>query len=95
MQPTQILQRMIVGSWITQAIYVAAQLGIGDLLKDGSKSNDEWAITTGVDAKSLTPRCTSYVVFVAWFFRAKYIFLHLHFFDFSALKYGRTVGNCY
>jgi len=53
MQPTQILQRMIVGSWITQAIYVAAQLGIADLLKDGSKSNDELAITTGVDAKSL------------------------------------------
>lgn len=53
MQPTQILQRMIVGSWITQAIYVAAQLGIADLLKDGSKSNDELAITTGVDARSL------------------------------------------
>jgi len=32
---------------------VAAQLGIADLLKDGSKSNDELAITTGVDAKSL------------------------------------------
>lgn len=32
---------------------MAAQLGIADLLKDGSKSNDELAITTGVDAKSL------------------------------------------
>jgi hypothetical protein len=53
MQPTQALQRMIVGSWITQAIYVAAQLGIADLLKDGSKSYDELATTTGVDARSV------------------------------------------
>ena len=53
MLPTQALQRMIVGSWITQAIYVAAQLGIADLLKDGSKSYAELATTTGVDARSL------------------------------------------
>lgn len=53
MQPTQTLQQMIVGSWITQGIYVAAQLGIADLLKDGSKSYDELATTTGVHARSL------------------------------------------
>lgn len=38
MQPTQALQQMIVGSWISQAIYVVAQLGVANLLKDGSKS---------------------------------------------------------
>jgi hypothetical protein len=53
MQPTQELQRIIVGSWITQAIYVAAQLGIADLLKDGSKSYAELATISGVDVRSL------------------------------------------
>lgn len=53
MQPTEALQQMIVGSWITQAIYVAAQLGVADLLKDGSKSYHELATATGVDARSL------------------------------------------
>ncbi len=53
MQHTQALQQMIVGHWISQAIYVAAQLGVADLLKDGSKSYDELATATGVDARSL------------------------------------------
>ncbi|MFN6473165.1 MAG: hypothetical protein RMY36_026345 [Nostoc sp. SerVER01] len=38
MQTTQTLKQMIGGAWITQGIYVVAQLGIADLLKDGSKS---------------------------------------------------------
>ncbi|MBD2506432.1 methyltransferase [Nostoc muscorum FACHB-395] len=53
MQTTQTLKQMIAGAWITQGIYVVAQLGIADLLKDGSKSYDELATTTGVDARSL------------------------------------------
>ncbi|QSJ21183.1 hypothetical protein JYQ62_09045 [Nostoc sp. UHCC 0702] len=47
MQPTQILLQMLMGCWVTQAIYVAAELGIADLLKDGSKNYDELATTTG------------------------------------------------
>jgi hypothetical protein len=53
MQPTQTLKQMIAGAWITQGIYVVAQLGIADLLKDGSKSYAELATTAGVDARSL------------------------------------------
>jgi ubiquinone/menaquinone biosynthesis C-methylase UbiE len=52
-QPAHALQQMIVGSWISQAIYVAAQLGVADLLKDGSKNYAELATTTSVDALSL------------------------------------------
>jgi ubiquinone/menaquinone biosynthesis C-methylase UbiE len=52
-QPTEVLLQMIVGTWVSRAIYVAAQLGIADLLKDGSHSNDELAKATDVDARSL------------------------------------------
>ncbi len=52
-QTTQTLKQMIAGAWITQGIYVVAQLGIADLLKDDSKSYAELAITTGVHARSL------------------------------------------
>lgn len=37
------LPLMITGYWISQSIYVAAKLGIADLLKDGPKSCDELA----------------------------------------------------
>ena len=51
--PGQILLQMITSSWISQAIYVAAKLGIADLLKDGSKSSDELAKLTQTHARSL------------------------------------------
>lgn len=38
---------------VSQAIYVAATLGIADLLKDGPKSIEELAETTGTHAPSL------------------------------------------
>lgn len=41
--PRLALLQMITGFWISQAIYVAAKLGIADLLKDGPKSSDELA----------------------------------------------------
>lgn len=47
------LMQMISGTWVTQAIYVAAKLGIADLLKDGAKSIEELAQSTAVDARSL------------------------------------------
>jgi hypothetical protein len=45
--------QMISGVWVTQAIYVAAKLGIADLLKDGAKSSEELANSIAVDAQSL------------------------------------------
>jgi hypothetical protein len=48
-----VLFQMATGYWVSQAIYVAAKLGIADLLKDGPQSCIALATTTGADASSL------------------------------------------
>ena len=45
--------QMISGIWLSQLIYAAAKLGIADLLKDGPKSIEELANSTGTHAHSL------------------------------------------
>lgn len=50
--PLQMLQ-LISGFWIARCVYVAAKLGIPDLLKDGSKSATELASATNTHAPSL------------------------------------------
>lgn len=47
------MNRMITGYWSTQALYVAAKLGIADLLIEGPRSCDELAKATNVHAPSL------------------------------------------
>ncbi len=42
-QSSQQLSRLMIGGWMTQAIYVAAELGIADLLTDGPKTAEELA----------------------------------------------------
>lgn len=49
----QMLNRMIVGSWVTQAIYVAAEIGIADLLSVGPRTVDDLASETKVHGPSL------------------------------------------
>jgi SAM-dependent methyltransferase len=49
----RMLNRMIVGAWITQAIYVAAETGIADRLADGPRTADELARETKTHAASL------------------------------------------
>ncbi|MGH9543762.1 MAG: methyltransferase [Terriglobales bacterium] len=44
---------MATSYWVSQAIYVAAKLGIADLLKDGPQSCVALAAATGTDAPSL------------------------------------------
>jgi len=51
--PEAVLTQLITGSLGSQAIYVAAHLGIADLLKDGPKNVDELARAANVDAPSL------------------------------------------
>jgi len=51
--PPVALLQLVTGYWVSQAIYVAAKLGIADLLKDGPKSSDELAQATGTHARSL------------------------------------------
>ena len=53
LQPQKTILQMASGYWVTQALYVAAKLGIADLLKDGSKNCDKLATATGVNARAL------------------------------------------
>ena len=51
--PPLIMLQMIAGFWISRAIYVAAKLGIADLVKDQPKTAAELARETGTHAPSL------------------------------------------
>src|SRR5262245_61718569 len=51
--PFVALFQMATGYYISQAIYVAAKLGIADQLTDGPRSSDELAKATGAHASSL------------------------------------------
>jgi hypothetical protein len=51
--PPVMMLQMIQGFWISRAIYVAAKLGIPDLLKDGPQSSHDLAAATGTHAPSL------------------------------------------
>jgi len=48
-----LLRELMSGMRVTQLIYVAAKLGIADLLKDGSKSVDELASKVGAHPRAL------------------------------------------
>src|SRR5215207_11291718 len=48
-----ILFQMMTGYWISQALYVAAKLGVADLLADGPQPVEELATATQTDARSL------------------------------------------
>lgn len=52
-QSPPLLFQMATGYWVSQAIYVAAKLGIADLLKDGPQSCVALATATRSDAPSL------------------------------------------
>jgi len=51
--PVSLLRELIGGMRFTQLIYVAAKLGIADLLKNGSKSVDELASKVGAHPRAL------------------------------------------
>ena len=51
--PQEILMQMITSAWVSQSIYVAAKVGVADLLKDGSKSASELAKSLDVNADAL------------------------------------------
>src|SRR5689334_10194318 len=51
--PQLALQRLIQGFQVTQCIYVAARLGIADLLKDGPRSSESLAQITATHEPSL------------------------------------------
>lgn len=51
--PRRVLAQLLVGNQIQQAVYVAAKLGIADLLKGGPKTAGQLAKTAGADGNSL------------------------------------------
>ena len=51
--PVVVLRELLNGMRVLQLIYVAAKLGIADLLKDGSKSADELASKVGAHPRAL------------------------------------------
>ena len=51
--PQELMNRMLTGYWTTQALYVAAKLGIADLLTQGPRSADDLAQATNVHPPSL------------------------------------------
>jgi hypothetical protein len=54
MDATRELRRLVTGYQVSQAVHVAATLGLSDLLADGPRSVAELAEATGADAHSLT-----------------------------------------
>ena len=51
--PSVVLWQMLTGYWISQALYVAAKLGIADLVAAGTTSAQVLAEQSGVDETSL------------------------------------------
>jgi SAM-dependent methyltransferase len=53
MQSSQQLSKQMIGGWITQAIYVAAELRIADLLAEGQRTAEELAEDTNTHGDAL------------------------------------------
>jgi hypothetical protein len=51
--PSLVLRRLVTGYQVTQAIHVAAKLGLADLLADGPRSSDDLAAATGTHPEAL------------------------------------------
>jgi hypothetical protein len=51
--PPVTLLQMMTGYWVSQALYVAAKLGVADLLADGPRTAEALAAATQTDAPSL------------------------------------------
>jgi len=51
--PPAVLMQMMTGYWVSQALYVAAKLGLADLIADGVGDVDDLAARSGADAFSL------------------------------------------
>src|ERR1051326_1924067 len=54
LSPQADLMKLTTGHWITQGIYVAAKLGIADLLQKGPRSSSDLARSTGANPRALS-----------------------------------------
>ena len=64
--PTMAVLQVISGFWSARAVYIAAKLGLADLVQDGPKTSDELAVLTGTDAPSLY-RVLRALASIGWF----------------------------
>src|SRR5690349_5872967 len=53
LSPQWQMQQMIIGFWISRALYAAAKFGIADVLRNGPKTIDELAVASGTHGPSL------------------------------------------
>jgi hypothetical protein len=53
LSPQQQLAQMLVGYWMSQMLYVAAKLGLADLVKDRPRTADDLAAATQTNPRSL------------------------------------------
>ncbi|MBI2195020.1 MAG: methyltransferase [Planctomycetes bacterium] len=51
--PVSYLFRLVNGYWLSQSVYVAAKLGIADLLREGPRTAEDLARGVGADTRSL------------------------------------------
>jgi hypothetical protein len=65
-EPLQQIMRIVSGYWTSQVLYVAAKLGIADLLKEGPKTADELASSTQTHPRSLYRFCRVRCLWVFW-----------------------------
>jgi len=79
------LFQMATGYWLSQAVYVAAKLGLADLLRDGPRSCQELAAVTGTD-----PRCLFRLVRAL---SAARIFVHTHGDQFALATAGKSLQS--
>lgn len=53
LSPRELMARMITGTWIAQAVYVVAKLGVADRLAESPRTADELAAATGMNGRAL------------------------------------------
>src|SRR6201987_5297311 len=80
-----VLFQMATGYWLSQAVYVAAKLGLADLLRNGPRSCEELAAVTGTD-----PRCLFRLVRAL---SAARIFVHTHGDQFALATAGKSLQS--
>src|ERR1700751_961533 len=79
------LFQMATGYWLSQAVYVAAKLGLADLLRNGPRSCEELAPVTGTD-----PRCLFRLMRAL---SAARIFVHTHGDQFALATAGKSLQS--
>ena len=80
-----VLFQIATGYWMSQAVYVAAKLGLADLLKDGPRACHELAAVTGTD-----PRCLFRLMRAL---SAARIFLHTQGDHFALASVGKSLQS--